>query len=175
MIGIIFNINFRTPLLNQTEQRTCLECFQTFSIEKCVPCLFVLNRYANRQHPYRWLLSRYHYTHVCLEIFIIYIYIYIYIKRELQSACSILAFKRSLFVLILHNQTLIKVCETKGVKYFTFRNKTLNIIKWRLKQLLFRSRFFFRKSGIFYQNLFCTVPTYTVCFHRQLLRSSRSR
>ena len=138
MIGIIFNINFSTPLLNQTEQRTCLECFQTFSIEKCVPCLFVLNRYANRQHPYRWLLSRYHYTHVCLEILIIYIYIHI--KRELQSACSILAFKRSLFVLILHNQTLIKVCETKGVKYFTFRNKTLNIIKWRLKQLLFRSR-----------------------------------
>ena len=140
MIGIVFNINFSTPLLNQTEQRTCLECFQTFSIEKCVPCLFVLNRYANRQHPYRWLLSRYHYTHVCLEIFIIYKYIYIYINRELQSACSILAFKRSLFVLILHNQTLIKVCETKGVKYFTFRNKTLNITKWRLKQLLFRSR-----------------------------------
>ena len=111
MIGIVLNINFSTPLLNQTEQRTCFECFQTLSIEKCVPCLFVLNRYANRQHPYRWLLSRYHYTHVCLEIFILH-NIYIYIKRELQSACSILAFKRSLFVLILHNQTLIKVWNT---------------------------------------------------------------
>ena len=32
MIGIVFNINFSTPLLNQTEQRTCLECFQTLSI-----------------------------------------------------------------------------------------------------------------------------------------------
>ena len=122
MIGIIFNINFSTPLLNQTEQRTCLECFQTFSIEKCVPCLFVLNRYANRQHPYRWLLSRYHYTHVCLEIFILH-NLYIYIKRELQSACSILAFKRSLFVLILHNQTLIKVCETKGGNTLRFGTK----------------------------------------------------
>ena len=32
MIGIVFNINFSTPLLNQTEQRTRLECFQTLSI-----------------------------------------------------------------------------------------------------------------------------------------------
>ena len=82
MIGIVFNINFSTPLLNQTQQRTCLECFQTLSIEKCVPCLFVLNRYANRQHPYRWLLCRYHYTHVCLEIFILHnLSIYIFKRR----------------------------------------------------------------------------------------------
>ena len=36
MIGIIFNINFSTPLLNQTEQRMCFKCFQTSSIEQCV-------------------------------------------------------------------------------------------------------------------------------------------
>ena len=50
----------------------------------------------------------------------IYIYIYIYIKRELQSACSILAFKRSLFILILHNQMLIKVWNTLhlAIKYW---------------------------------------------------------
>ena len=130
MIGIVFNINFSTPLLNQTEQRTCLECFQTLSIKKCVPGLFIFNCYANRQHPYRWLLSRYHYTHVCLEIFIICIYIK---KTRAWERVQYLAFKRSLLVLILHNQTLIKVCETKGVKYVLFRNKTLNVNKWRLK------------------------------------------
>ena len=38
MIGIVFNINFSTPLLNQTEQRMCFKCFQTSSIEQCVSC-----------------------------------------------------------------------------------------------------------------------------------------
>ena len=49
--------------------------------------------------------------------------------RMVYGIYLIRTFKRSLFVLILHNRTPIKVCETKGVKYFTFRNKKLNIDK----------------------------------------------
>ena len=121
MIGLVFSINFSTPLLNQTEQRTCLECFQTLSIEKCVPCLFVLNPCANRQHPHRWLSQH------------PYLFGNIYSSQFIYTNFRV----RIVVVLILHNKTPIKVCETKGVKYFKFRDKTLNINKWRLKQLVF--------------------------------------
>ena len=83
-------------------------------------------------------LSRYHNTCDCLEIIILH---NLYKKKHsLQSAYSVLAFKRPLFLLILHKQKPRKVCETKGVKYFTFRNKTLNANEWRLRQVVFWSR-----------------------------------
>ena len=60
--------------------------------------------------------------------------------RMVYGIYLIRTFKRSLFVLILNNQTPIKMCETKGLKYFTFRNKKLNINRGRLKKLVFWSR-----------------------------------
>ena len=74
MIAIVFNINLSTTLFNQTEQRTSLVCFQTFSIGKNVPCLFVFDPCANRHHPYRWLQHAFQISqhHVCSEIFILH-------------------------------------------------------------------------------------------------------
>ena len=135
--------------------------------------LIVLSRYANRQHPYHWLLSRYHYTYVCLEIFILHnLYIYIYIKCELQSACSIVAFKRSLSVLILHNQTLIKVWNTLhfATKYWILVSDGWN--NYYSGHIALFSRKFWHLLPMLILHSFYT---YTVRLNRQLLRSSRSR
>ena len=74
MIAIVFKINLSTTLFNQTEQRMSLVCFQTFSIGKNVPCLFVFDPCANRHHPYRWLQHAFQISqhHVCSEIFILH-------------------------------------------------------------------------------------------------------
>ena len=51
-----------------------LVCFQTFSIGKNVPSLFVFDPCANRHHLYRWLQHAFQISqhHVCLEIFILH-------------------------------------------------------------------------------------------------------
>ena len=84
--------------------------------------------------------------------------------RMVYGIYLIRTFKRSLFVLILNNQTPIKMCETKGLKYFTFRNKKLNINRGRLKKIsiLVTLPYFCVNSGIFCQYLLCTVPTYAL-------------
>ena len=113
MIGIVFNINFSTPLFNQTEERTCLECFQTLSIEKCVPYFFCSQSLCNIHITDCSMLSRYHNPMFVWK----YLFSTIYInKKTPASECA----KHPLCVLILHKQTPIKVCETKDVKYFTF-------------------------------------------------------
>ena len=55
----------------------------------------------------------------------------------------------------------ITVCETKGMKYFTFRNKTQDTNERWLKMtiILVTLPYFCANSGIFCQYLFCTVPT----------------
>ena len=94
MIGIVLNINFSTPLLNQTEQRTCFECFQTLSIEKCVPCLFVLNRYTQIDSIHvadcypDIIIPMFVWKYLFFTIYIyihIYIYIYVYIYKTRAS------------------------------------------------------------------------------------------
>ena len=114
MIAIVFKINLSTTLFNQTEQRMSLVCFQTFSIGKNVPRLFVFDPCANRHHPYRWLQHAFQISqhHVCSEIF------------------------------ILHNKTL-----------------NTNWRRLKTKISLVTLLYFFVNSDIFFQYLFCTVPT----------------
>ena len=116
MIGIVFNINFSTLSVFKCCQSRNMFLVYSFSIATQIDGTHIADCFPDIVIPmFVW------------KYLFFTIYLYIYIKCELQSTCSILAFKCSLFVLILHNQTLIKVCETKGVEYFTFRNKILNI------------------------------------------------
>ena len=120
MIGIVFNINFSTLSVFKCCQSRNMFLVYSFSIATQIDGTHIADCFPDIVIPmFVW-------KYLFFTIYL-YINIYIYIKCELQSMCSILAFKCSLFVLILHNQTLIKVCETKGVEYFTFRNKILNI------------------------------------------------
>ena len=93
MIGIVFNINFSTLFLNQTEQWTCLECFQTLSIEKRVLVYsFSIATQIDSTHIADcfpdiiifMVVWKYLFFTIYLYIYI-YIYIYIYEYRTFHT------------------------------------------------------------------------------------------
>ena len=114
MIGIVFNINFSTLSVFKCCQSRNMFLVYSFSIATQIDGTHIADCFPDIVIP--MFVWKYLFFTIYLYI---YIYIYIYIKCELQSTCSILAFKCSLFVLILHNQTLIKVC---GILYISQQN-----------------------------------------------------